>query len=41
MVAENNPTLWLIQTAAAKLALLLGEIAPFCGCASELLIPKV
>lgn len=27
MVAENNPNLWLLQTAAAKLEPLLDEIA--------------
>jgi hypothetical protein len=34
MVAENNPNLWLIQTVAAELAPLLGEIAFLGGCAN-------
>ena len=38
MVAENNPNLWLLQTAAAKLEPLLDEIAFLGGCATGLLI---
>jgi hypothetical protein len=41
MVAENNPNLWLLQSAAAKLEPLLEEIAFLGGCATGLLDSQV
>lgn len=38
MVAENDPNIWLLQSAAAKLEPILDEIAFLGGCATGLLI---